>query len=265
MTIARVRLILSFVVAFVGVIVLLLVAVPTLGLARRLYAEVIARYTGLAALRMVGIRVRRHGYVVPTRQTVFIANHPSTLDICILVGLGLPRTRFFMNRTTRKYPPLAVFGDLVQIIWTVDQEFAEERRRIFAGADALLRRTGDSVFLTPEGQRIAGGHIGHFNKGSFHLATSLGAQLVPMYLRIPPASDPGRGFDVRPGVVDVYFLPPIETSSWRIEDVELNRDRVRALYLRVNESMRSTGELPDDLTLPGSAAVVTERVEALVS
>jgi 1-acyl-sn-glycerol-3-phosphate acyltransferase len=56
-----------------------------------------------------------------------------------------------------------------------------------------LERTGESVYLSPEGERVTGGRVGHFNKGAFHLATDLHAPIVPLFLRIPRAMDPGKG------------------------------------------------------------------------
>ena len=32
------------------------------------------------------------------------------------------------------------------------------------------------------------------------------------------------GYDAKPGTIDVYFLPPIDTSAWRLADLERNRD-----------------------------------------
>ena len=49
----------------------------------------------------------------------------------------------------------------------------------------ILRRTGQSVFLSPEGTRVRTGEIGPFNKGAFHLAGDLGAPLLPLYIAVP--------------------------------------------------------------------------------
>jgi 1-acyl-sn-glycerol-3-phosphate acyltransferase len=59
--------------------------------------------------------------------------------------------------------------------------------------------------------RVTTGEIGAFNKGSFHLATSLHAAIVPIYIAIPREINPGMGYDAKPGSTDIYFLPPIDT------------------------------------------------------
>jgi len=244
-----VRVALSFLVMMFGALVMLLVAVPTLFMARRLYAEVIGKLLGASILKLWGVSYRVHmDGPPPQQQVVYISNHASTIDIFLLIALGLPRTRFFLGGFLRKMLPIGIIGYLVRIFWTVPQEFPEKRRRIFQRADRILRRTGDSVYLSPEGMRVTTGEIGHFNKGSFHLATSLGAPIVPLYLEIPADINPGMGYNARPGTVDVWFLSPIETAHWKVEDVECNRDRVHELYLRVHAAVRS-GVAPTGMTI----------------
>lgn len=229
---------------------MLAVAIPTLFLARRFYSEVIGRWIGRTVLRIWSIDYTTHySEPLPDRQTIYISNHTSTLDVMLLISLALPRARFFLSGYLRKFPPVLIIGYIIRIFWTVPQEFPERRRQIFRGADRILRRTGDSVYLSPEGKCVTTGEIGHFNKGAFHLATSLKAPIVPIYIHIPAEVQGWRGYGAQPGSVDVYLLPAIDTSSWRLENLETNRDRVRALYVRVHDAMRSGGRLPDDLSV----------------
>ena len=215
------------------------VGVLTFFRARRLYAA-IARVTGLGVLRLYGIRIA----VVPPApfprtQTIYISNHSSTLDLFILVALGLPGCRFFLSGfLRRKYIPLGVMASMMGTFFTVPQDRPHERRRIFANAERELRRTGESVYLSPEGQRITTGHIGHFNKGAFHLATALRVPIVPLYFEIPPAIDPRRGFDAKPGTVIIHVLPAIDTSDWRLEDLEQNTSAVRDMFVAYHAARR---------------------------
>jgi 1-acyl-sn-glycerol-3-phosphate acyltransferase len=100
------------------------------------------------------------------------------------------------------------------------------------------------VYLSPEGARVTGGRIGHFNKGSFHLAASLKAPIQPMCFFIPPEIDPGRGFDIRPGAVHVYLKPLIDTRQWRVEDVEHYRDNVHDMFVAWNRAIREVHRVP---------------------
>jgi putative phosphoserine phosphatase/1-acylglycerol-3-phosphate O-acyltransferase len=102
----------------------------------------------------------------------------------------------------------------------------------------VLRRTRESVYLSPEGGRITTGEVGHFNKGAFHLATVLRVPIVPMYFRIPDHMNPGRGYYAGCGIVDVHLLPPIDTSTWSVDEVVTNKEHVRDLFLRTHEALR---------------------------
>jgi 1-acyl-sn-glycerol-3-phosphate acyltransferase len=209
----------------------------TLFRARRLYAG-LARRLSRSILRLYGVRVIVRGQPFPAGQVVYVSNHTSTLDLFVLVALGLPNTRFFLSGFLRRIVPLGIIAWMMGTFFTVPQDRPAERTRIFRRAARTRRRTGESVYLSPEGARITTGEVGHFNKGAFHLATDLGVPIVPMYFRIPPAIDPGRGYDARPGLVEVHVLPAIDTRGWRVEEVERNRDAVRALFVRVHEELR---------------------------
>ena len=242
MTIRKVRAILlavgSGLLMTITAALLLPVGALTLFRARRLYARV-ATLLCRAILALYGVRLRLHnerGY--PDTQTVYISNHTSTLDLFILVALGLPNCRFFLSGFLRKVVPLGIISWMMGTFFTVPQEFQDERRRIFTRAGETLQRTGESVYLSPEGGRITDGSIGPFNKGAFHLATVLQVPIVPLYFRIPRDMDPGLGFNARPGIVDIYVLPAIETTDWSEAEVADNRERVRELFVRTHQEMQ---------------------------
>lgn len=208
-------------------IAILPVAAGTLFSARSLYRAIVTRLARVL-LRIWGIQLRVHQDApYPTIQTVYVSNHSSTIDLFALVALGLPNTRFFLSGCLQKFVPLAILARLMGTFFTVPQTRPADRRRIFAAAASALRRTGESVYLSPEGGRVTTGAIGPFNKGAFHLATSLGAPIVPLYFFIPREIDPGIGYDTRPGIVDVYVKPSFDTRAWCLEDVIANKELIR--------------------------------------
>lgn len=221
----------SLVVMTAGACAMLVVATLTGFRLRRFYSERMAAALGRILLAIFGVRfvVHRPG-TWPSGQVVYISNHTSTIDMFVLIALGLPNTRFFLSGFLRKMIPLGIIGYLIGIFWTVPQERTDDRRRIFQRASRVLARSGESVYLSPEGERVTTGRIGHFNKGAFHLATALRAPIVPLFIRIPREIDPGKGLGARPGTVHVHVGPAIDTSAWRVDDVESNRDRMRACY-----------------------------------
>ena len=224
----------------VGSVVMLIVAMVTLFRSRRFYREVMLKWIGRAVLRACGIRLIVHmDEPLPEKQTVYISNHTSVLDGFILAALGLPNARFFMWGPLRRIVPVGLIGYVIGIFWTAPQELPEKRRNIFRRAGRVLQRTGESVYLSPEGRRVTTGRIAHFNMGAFHLATNLGAPILPIYVATPRHMDPGTGYDLRPGTVHVYFKTPIPTRDWKIEDLVENRKMVRNLFVELNEELQA--------------------------
>jgi 1-acyl-sn-glycerol-3-phosphate acyltransferase len=227
------------------------VAVVTLFAARRLYAA-ITTYLARAILRLWGLRMWvDQSAPFPRTQTVYVSNHSSTIDLFALVALGLPNTRFFLSGFLQKFIPLAILARLMGTFFTVPQDRPDERRRIFAAAARTLRRTRESVYLSPEGGRITTGQIGAFNKGAFHMATSLRAPIVPLYFHIPREMDPGAGYRASPGTFEVYVKPAIDTSEWTVENLLAQRDGVRRLFVEWHEQARTRSQ---DADSPAAAA-----------
>ena len=232
------RVAVSFIVMTLGALVMLCVALLTGFQCRRLYSERMAGPIGRMLLRIFGVRFVVHTAApFPQHQAVYISNHTSTIDLFVLIALGLPNARFFLSGYLRKLLPLGLIGYLIGIFWTVPQDFPQRRREIFMRAARVLERSGESVYLSPEGERITTGRIGHFNKGAFHLATALRAPIVPLFITIPRGINPGKGLDARAGTVHVHVAAPIDTREWREEDVERNRDAMRRFYERWHEDL----------------------------
>jgi 1-acyl-sn-glycerol-3-phosphate acyltransferase len=206
--------------------------------ARRVYSWC-ARWIARAVLAVYGVRIERHGATLLRRtQTVYVSNHSSTLDLFVLVALGLPNCRFFLSGFLRKLVPLGIISTMMGTFFTVPQSRPAERTRIFRRAAKVLRRTRESVYLSPEGGRIATGFIGPFNKGAFHLAISLGAPIQPFFLEIPADVDPGLGYNARPGTVHVHTMPVVHTSEWRVDTLVHHKERVRESFVAFQEGLR---------------------------
>ncbi len=221
----------AFVILVVGSLIVFALGCLTLFQARRFLTEVVVRTMARAGLVCLGVRYSVRGTLPHDEgQYVYISNHSSSLDMLVITSLGLPRTRYFLSGFLQKILPVGLIGHSIGVFWTMSQQFPERRALLFQRAERTLRRTGESVFLTPEGQKI-----GHFNKGAFHLATSLGVPIQPMYIEIPTNVDPGpwsqnKDLDVRPGEVVVHIGPLIDTKTWTLENLETNRDAVRSRY-----------------------------------
>jgi 1-acyl-sn-glycerol-3-phosphate acyltransferase len=237
---------------------MLAVAMVTLFGARRLYSEIIAKWLSRAVLRMWGVGVDVHqAEPFPATQTIYVSNHSSTLDMFVLVALGLPRTRFVgaadVGGFLRWMAPLGIISYVMGALWAPPPSKPAERARWFQETECLLRRTGDSVYLSPEGERVTTGRLGRFNNDTLYLAAKLGAPIVPVYLDIPREIDPGKGFDARPGTIHVYVQPAISACGWTLQNLEPKAETVRDLFLRIQSQLTGLLHNPAGVVPPSDA------------
>lgn len=220
----------------IAAVVTLAVATLTLYRARRFYAEVMARWLSRVILAMWGVRVEVHrAEPFPGTQTIYVSNHSSTLDMFVLVLLGLPSTRFVgaedLSGFLRWMAPLGIISHAMGTLWAPPPSTPVERARWFQRTERLLRRTGDSLYLSPEGARVTTGRLGPFNHDNFQLAANLAAPIVPLYIEIPRDIDPGRGFNARPGTVHVHILPALSTRGWTPESLARHTATLRDVFV----------------------------------
>lgn len=205
--------------------------VARLFLGRRVCAEWLGPWAAGVILRFFGISVdARFSLPLPERRVVYVSNHSSAVDILVLLRLSLPRARFFMKRGAWVVPPLAIIAMCVGTFFTVPQTYTNKRRRLFARACEKLQKTGDSVYLSPEGTRVTSGGVGPFNKGAFHLAAELQAPIVPLYIEVPRTENTGKSWVMKRTVVRVHQLPDIDTTSFRPETARKHADDVRQVF-----------------------------------
>jgi 1-acyl-sn-glycerol-3-phosphate acyltransferase len=243
--------VIATVVIHIAAVLALGVSVVTLFHSRRFVMDVIITRLSRVILRAGGVRVEvvdddvdgRPPWWTPpgttAPQRVYVFNHTSSLDLFVVCALGLPRVRFFMKRKFLLFVPFGLLGLLSGTFFTMPQTMPRARTRLFQRATRVLRQTGESVFLSPEGTRVTTGEIGPFNKGAFHLAAALSAPIVPLYFETSRGADPGRGLLVGEGVVRVHVLPTIDTSGWDVADIGRHRDDVHALYVATRARLRS--------------------------
>ncbi len=149
----------------IAAVVVLAVAIATLFRAGRLYAEVMAKWLSRAVLWMWGVRLAVHqDQPFPETQAVYMSNHSSTLDMFVMIALGLPNTRFVgaedLGGFLRWMAPLGIISYVMGTLWAPPWSKPADRARWFQRTEGLLRRTGGSVYLSPEGERVTTGRLG---------------------------------------------------------------------------------------------------------
>ena len=217
----------------VGMIFLTLSSILTLGQAKNVITRFFSRTLGRIVLFLAGVQVDFVGGPI-SRPAIYISNHSSTLDIFLIIAMGLPKVRYIAKHELLYNPLFGVMGWLTGQIFIKRQDSARAVGTLNRAYERI-RRQGLSLYVAPEGTRIVSGKIGPFKKGAFRMAIDLQYPIVPIHFAGARQLCPGKTLRVQPGKVTIRFYPPIETSGWTRENLDEQVAKIRQDYIRWEE------------------------------
>jgi 1-acyl-sn-glycerol-3-phosphate acyltransferase len=206
--------------------------------ARGRWQHACARRWSWLILKTSGIRISVEGLenVEARRTTIYCANHPSAMDIPILLAALPVQFRFLAKRPLFHIPFLGWHLRRSGHI-PVDRERPREAMQSLDQAARKIQE-GRSVVLFPEGHRSRDGRLLPFKAGSFYLAIRAGVPIVPITLNGTRAVLKPDSLHVRPGSTQMIAHPPIPTVGLTPDDVEALSERVRKQILSRLEPSR---------------------------
>ncbi len=217
----------------VGMVLLTLLSLLTLGRAQNFIIHTFSRSLGHLVLFIAGVKVIFAGGP-SKRPAIYIANHSSTLDLFLILVLGIPKVRYVAKYELLYNPFFGVMGWLTGQIFIKRQD-SERAIATLNRAYDKIRRQVLSLFVAPEGTRQVSGKIGPFKKGAFRMAIDLQYPIVPIHFAGARQLCPGKTLIVKPGTVTIRFYPPIDTSAWTLENLDEQIARIRCEYIRWEE------------------------------
>lgn len=214
----------------VGTVLLILCSILTLGLAKNWITRSFSRGLGRLILFFAGVKVHFVGGPIAS-PAVYISNHSSTLDIFLIMVMGLPKVRYIAKHELLYNPLFGIMG------WLTGQIFIKRQDSVRAVATLnraykKIRRQGLSLYVAPEGTRIVGGQIGPFKKGAFRMALDLQYPIVPVHFAGARRLCPGKTLRVQPGEVTIHFYPAHDTNGWTRETLNAQVNKIREDYIQ---------------------------------
>jgi 1-acyl-sn-glycerol-3-phosphate acyltransferase len=190
---------------------------------------------GRGGLRILGIRLEKSGFehCEDHQPCIYLANHQGALDI-LTFGTVYPRNCVVVAKKEISWVPvLNVFyigaGNIL-----IDRKKKTSAHASIASAVKRVKQNGASVWLFPEGTRNR--HRDQevmlpLKKGAFHLAIEAQVPIVPLVSGpIAHVVDTKKKV-LKPGVVQLKALAPIETRGLTIQDVDALAEKTRALMI----------------------------------
>ncbi|MDT8421890.1 MAG: lysophospholipid acyltransferase family protein [Desulfuromonadales bacterium] len=171
-------------------------------------------------LLLAGIRVKVNGTenIPRDRSAVYIANHQSHFDILALYA-SLPIQFRWMAKQELFDIPL--FGMAMRRSGYIAIDRSDRRKSMQSMIAAAQRiQHGTSVIVFPEGTRTNDGRLQSFKKGGFMIALKAQAPLVPVAINGSFALLPRGRTAIRPGLIEIDILPPVETSGLTSKDLD---------------------------------------------
>jgi putative phosphoserine phosphatase/1-acylglycerol-3-phosphate O-acyltransferase len=209
------------------------VAAGLLNRSKREAVNVMGSVWGDLAASAAGIDLRVEGqeHLWSDRPAVFIFNHQSGLELVLMLKLLRRDFTGIAKQELRQNP---IFGPLFSVAGVVFVDRSNTAKAIQALGPAVeALRHGRSLIIAPEGTRSTTAAVGRFKKGAFRLAMDAGVPIVPVVFRNVLDALPKGAFVVRPAVVEVVVLPPIDTSSWTLDALDDRIGEIRNLYIEI--------------------------------
>lgn len=150
---------------------------------------------------------------LPPTPAVLVGNHQGMFDILVLMK-HLPRPPVFVAKQELFRIPVLGAGMRAFGHISVDRKNSEKAiSSIQTGTQQLLKYQQQVIFF-PEGTRTRDGKMLPFKKGAFVFALESGLPIVPFCVRGSYEALPPGVKVVRPGLIEVTFLPPVEPTTY---------------------------------------------------
>jgi 1-acyl-sn-glycerol-3-phosphate acyltransferase len=169
-------------------------------------------------------------HVDPSRPTIYLSNHQSTIDIPVLfLAIPVNSLRFIAKSELKYVPVLGWYMQLAKFIF-IDRG---NRRRAVESMDRAGERirSGVSIIAFPEGTRSPDGRILPFKKGPFALALKAKVAVCPVTIEGSGKLMPKAKWTITPGPIRVKIGAPISTEAMTDQDRELLMRRVRDVII----------------------------------
>lgn len=240
-----IRVLVGFVFFIAVMIVLFAFSVLTLRRFSERISGPVLRFWGRTTLAIIGVKliVKNASPFDEPAPRVTIVNHLSTLDVVWASAVCPDAFSCIGKRELRWVFPFNIGWWSFRLYYIDRRDRASAIRTLKEAARDMVARKR-TVMMAPEGTRSPDGRMQPFKKGAFHLAMSEGLPLFPIVVAGASEAMPKKSLLPRAQPIHLTFLEPIETSSWREEELDERIAEVREVMDQAYHALRAEAGLP---------------------
>ena len=174
----------------------------------------------------------------PRKPYVVVSNHQSMADIPIVSHLPWEMKWLGKAELFR----LPIIGWMMKLAGDIPVERSDRRKSAIAFIHALkYLEQHCSVMFFPEGTRSIDGRVQRFADGAFQLAIKAKTAILPIALDGSFDCLPKKSWKFGPSLtIQIKVLPPVDTSSFTLDDVAVLREKVRQMIIQQVAEWRQT-------------------------
>jgi len=201
--------------------------------------HVFARFFAWGVVRICGMDIQVEGLsnMETGKPCIYVANHQSGIDMATFGAIYPLRTVVVGKKELLWIPFFGLFfkaaGNII-----IDRQKSVSAIGGLKLAAKLIRDRKLSVWIFPEGTRNAKqDSLLPFKKGAFCMAVQAQVPIVPVICA--PVGDlvSWKNGKISPGKLRIRVLPPIETSSCTMADIEGLKQKTRGQMLEALKDM----------------------------
>ena len=166
--------------------------------------------------------------IAASYPAIYVSNHTSTLDafiaiwLCPVGGCGVVK---------KEVADIPFFGWLYRLSGHLKVNRSDHQGAVAAlkSTAEVVRRHRLSMWIWPEGTRSRDGRLLPLKKGFVHLAIATGLPVVPVVVHGAHKNWAKHAFTLHPVTVDVFVLPPVDTSNWQVSSTDAHCAEIHAI------------------------------------
>ena len=207
--------------------------------ATRQIAFFCARIWARGSLFFGGVRVKVKGTEnienIPDNEPVlFVGNHRSAFDILVFYATTPRLAGFIAKKEVKKIFIIRPWMKFLGCLFIERGNSRAALKTILKGVELI--KSGDSIFICPEGTRAKDGNVGRFKEGSLKMAEKSGCAIVPIAIQGTDERFEKHKGNIHPGKCYIEYGKPVYLNELDEEDKKQAGRHVRDIIVGMLEN-----------------------------